>query len=96
MTDLRRMLAATAATILLTGAAAGCEKDTAGGRSAGGEVTYPTSTVQLMVPAAPGGGWDLTARAMQKALEDGKLGQGERRGLQRDRRRPARSAWPSL
>ena len=73
MTDLRRMLAATAATVLLTGAAAGCEKDTAGGRSAGGEVTYPTKTVQLMVPAAPGGGWDITARTMQKAMTDGKL-----------------------
>jgi putative tricarboxylic transport membrane protein len=26
-----------------------------------------------MAPAAPGGGWDLTARAMQKAIKDGNL-----------------------
>ena len=57
-----RILAAAAAISLL--AVAGCEKDTAGGSSAGGEVKYPTKTVQLMVPAAPGGGWDLTARTM--------------------------------
>ena len=68
---LARIFTAAAAILLL--AVAGCEKDTAGGSSAGGEVKYPTKTVQLMVPAAPGGGWDLTARTMQKAMTDGKL-----------------------
>ena len=68
----RRSVVAAAAVTLLV-AAAGCEKDTAGGSTAGGEVQYPTKTVQLMVPAAPGGGWDLTARTMQKAITDGKL-----------------------
>jgi putative tricarboxylic transport membrane protein len=29
---------------------------------------YPTETISIMVPAAPGGGWDKTARAMQSAL----------------------------
>jgi putative tricarboxylic transport membrane protein len=73
VTDVRRILAGGAATIFLAGAAAGCEKDTAGSSSAGGQVQYPTKTVQLMVPAAPGGGWDITARTMQKAMTDGKL-----------------------
>jgi putative tricarboxylic transport membrane protein len=73
MTDARRILAAAAVAVLATGSAAGCEKDTAGGGSASGEVQYPTKTLQLMVPAAPGGGWDLTARTMQKAMTDGKL-----------------------
>lgn len=69
----RRILAATAAA-LLAATAAGCQKDTAGNRNAaGGEVRYPTKTLQLMVPAAPGGGWDLTARTMQKVMTDGKL-----------------------
>lgn len=67
----KAFVSATAAAVLV--AAAGCEKDTAGGATAGGEVRYPTKTVQLMVPAAPGGGWDLTARTMQKAMTDGKL-----------------------
>jgi putative tricarboxylic transport membrane protein len=58
---------------LLAATAAGCTKDTAGGGTAGGEVRYPSKTVQLMVPAAPGGGWDLTARTMQQAMTDGKL-----------------------
>ena len=73
MTNLRRTLAVTAAMALLGAGAAGCEKDTAGGSTAGGAVQYPTKTVQLMVPAAPGGGWDITARTMQKAITDGKL-----------------------
>jgi putative tricarboxylic transport membrane protein len=68
-----RVLAAAVSAALLAATAAGCEKDTAAGRNAGGEVQYPTKTLQLMVPAAPGGGWDLTARTMQKAMTDGKL-----------------------
>src|SRR5680860_1546926 len=31
---------------------------------------YPSETLQLMAPAAPGGGWDTTAREMQRVLED--------------------------
>jgi putative tricarboxylic transport membrane protein len=29
---------------------------------------YPRQTLNVMAPAAPGGGWDQTARAMQAAL----------------------------
>jgi putative tricarboxylic transport membrane protein len=68
-------LAATALAVLVAGAAVGCQKDTAGSAGSGGDaaVKYPTKTLQLMAPAAPGGGWDLTARTMQKALTDSKL-----------------------
>jgi putative tricarboxylic transport membrane protein len=31
---------------------------------------YPTGDLSIMAPAAPGGGWDSTARALQKAIED--------------------------
>ncbi|MBL7252809.1 Bug family tripartite tricarboxylate transporter substrate binding protein [Paractinoplanes lichenicola] len=65
-----RILAAIAVAGLLL---AGCQKDTAGGGNASGAVDYPSKTLQLMVPAAPGGGWDLTARTMQKAMTDDKL-----------------------
>lgn len=33
----------------------------------GGE--WPSDTVQIMAPAAPGGGWDTTAREMQQVLD---------------------------
>jgi putative tricarboxylic transport membrane protein len=31
---------------------------------------YPTGDLSIMAPAAPGGGWDSTARALQKAIQD--------------------------
>lgn len=34
---------------------------------------YPTGDLSIMAPAAPGGGWDSTARALQKAIEDDAL-----------------------
>jgi putative tricarboxylic transport membrane protein len=36
--------------------------------AAAGESAYPTEPINIMAPAAPGGGWDQTARAMQTAL----------------------------
>ncbi|MGW0432537.1 Bug family tripartite tricarboxylate transporter substrate binding protein [Micromonospora sp. NPDC003197] len=56
---------------MLVLAGAGCNKASDAGD--GGATKYPTRTVQLMAPAAPGGGWDITARSMQKAITDGKL-----------------------
>ncbi|MDP9357397.1 MAG: tripartite tricarboxylate transporter substrate-binding protein, partial [Chloroflexota bacterium] len=42
-----------------------------------GECTtdYPTDTVQIMAPAAPGGGWDTTAREVQQVLQSGVIDQ---------------------
>nr|MCU0492557.1 hypothetical protein [Chloroflexaceae bacterium] len=34
----------------------------------GAAAAYPSQLVNIMAPAAPGGGWDQTARAMQTAL----------------------------
>src|SRR5918999_4328750 len=31
---------------------------------------FPEDTVEIMAPAAPGGGWDTTAREMQVVLQD--------------------------
>ena len=40
------------------------------GGSADASTEFPSETVEIMVPAAAGGGWDSTARAMQKVIED--------------------------
>ena len=37
---------------------------------------YPTRSLRIMAPAAPGGGWDTTARAFQAASRDAKLDDG--------------------
>ncbi len=36
---------------------------------------YPTGTLEIMAPAAPGGGWDTTSREMQTVLQDGVIDQ---------------------
>ena len=35
------------------------------------ECDYPSGTLQIMAPAAPGGGWDTTAREIQRVLGTG-------------------------
>jgi putative tricarboxylic transport membrane protein len=37
----------------------------------GGAGAYPTRDLNVMAPAAPGGGWDSTARALSQAMKDG-------------------------
>ena len=44
---------------------------TAAGDGDGDGAAYPSSDLEIMAPADPGGGWDGTARAMQDALTDG-------------------------
>ena len=69
----RRPHALLAATLLL----AACTANTGGSPTAsssgggGGGTGYPTGDLSIMAPADPGGGWDSTARAMQKALTSG-------------------------
>ena len=43
------------------------------GASGGEGGSYPSAALQLIAPAAPGGGWDGTARALQSAIEGGDL-----------------------
>lgn len=40
-------------------------------------MAYPTKTLQIMAPAGAGGGWDTTARSMQKALQEASLLNGQ-------------------
>ncbi|MFK3983465.1 Bug family tripartite tricarboxylate transporter substrate binding protein [Micromonospora sp. NPDC050397] len=69
----RQRVAALVCVPVLALAAGGCAKDGGAGSGSGEAVKYPTTTLELMAPAAPGGGWDSTARALQKALTDSKL-----------------------
>jgi putative tricarboxylic transport membrane protein len=65
----RSRLPLVAAVLALAIALAGCGNKAS---ESGGE-NYPTRNLTLIAPAEPGGGWDQTARAMQKAIDDGKL-----------------------
>jgi putative tricarboxylic transport membrane protein len=50
-----------------------------GGGEAGGDdlsKPYPNRQLSIMAPAAPGGGWDTTARAFQAASRDARLDDG--------------------
>ena len=59
----RRILILTA---LLTTALAGCGRE----NPAGEEKTYPLEAVELIAPAGPGGGYDLTIRAVAQCLQE--------------------------
>lgn len=34
------------------------------------ETSFPTGNLEIVAPASPGGGWDSTARAVEKAIDD--------------------------
>jgi len=61
------------AALLVTLLLAACVVQPAGQAPAAGDsgaaaAAYPSTTINIMAPAAPGGGWDSTARAMAAAL----------------------------
>ncbi|MET9273121.1 tripartite tricarboxylate transporter substrate binding protein [Kribbella sp. NPDC003557] len=57
------------ASLFVSGCSA-LDKTLDGGSVAG---DFPSRNVEIMVPAAPGGGWDLTARQFQHVIQDKKL-----------------------
>ena len=62
------------ATLVLGAALAACSQQTGGASGGTGDAAdYPTETIEIMVPAAAGGGWDSTARAMQQVIESENL-----------------------
>lgn len=70
MTPSPRSKAIVASLLLLATSACGQFTDT--NNSSGGG-NFPSRNLEIMAPAAAGGGWDLTARAMQATLRDEKL-----------------------
>jgi putative tricarboxylic transport membrane protein len=70
----RRLLPAIALGVsvaLTLGTACAPGKKDGGGDAAA--ANYPTRQVELLVPAAPGGGWDQTARGLQQVVQEAKL-----------------------
>jgi putative tricarboxylic transport membrane protein len=63
-------VAALASTFLVAACGATADKGTA---SAGGDAAKPAGGLQIMVPNAPGGGYDTTARTAAKVLESAKI-----------------------
>ncbi len=59
MIGLKKWWLAVAVLLLLTS----CSSQDAGG-------PFPSKNIELVAPASPGGGWDTTARAMQKVFDD--------------------------
>ncbi|WP_455663262.1 tripartite tricarboxylate transporter substrate binding protein [Pradoshia sp.] len=47
-----------------------------GSSSSNGNAEYPSKNIEIVAPASPGGGWDITARSVQKILGDAKLTDG--------------------
>jgi putative tricarboxylic transport membrane protein len=65
-------MAAVASTLLVAACGATADKGTESSSGAGGN-SKPASGLQLMVPNAPGGGYDTTARTAAKVLESAKI-----------------------
>jgi putative tricarboxylic transport membrane protein len=47
------------------------------GQSAAQDATWPTATLQIMAPAGAGGGWDTTAREIQRVLGESGIVTGD-------------------
>lgn len=73
MIPIRKAAVAVAVGTLALGAVSACGSDEPSGPTGDETVEYPTSTIEIMAPAAPGGGWDSTARSLQQVIEDASL-----------------------
>jgi putative tricarboxylic transport membrane protein len=61
------------AALALTACGATADKGGSGSSSSGGGAAKPANGLQLMVPNAPGGGYDTTARTAAKVMESQKI-----------------------
>ncbi|MHA6622208.1 Bug family tripartite tricarboxylate transporter substrate binding protein [Pseudonocardia sp. DLS-67] len=73
MTSIRTRLIRAAITLGLVVAATACSPPGSPGTGSQDAGTYPSGPVTLLVPAAPGGGWDSTARSLQQVVTEAHL-----------------------
>ena len=74
MSRLLRVFALATATLVLAAACGGSTAPpAASGAATASAATYPTKAIDIMAPAATGGGFDTTARLVQRALTEEKL-----------------------
>jgi putative tricarboxylic transport membrane protein len=69
----RSLVVALPAALLLAGGCADQSVGEAPNSAGSAAADYPAKTLQIMAPAGAGGGWDTTARSMQKVLQDSGL-----------------------
>jgi putative tricarboxylic transport membrane protein len=74
---LRRTFAVAIPALLLASVAACAEQSVGESNPGPSSVAYPSKTLQIMAPAGAGGGWDLTARSLQKSLQEANLLNGQ-------------------
>lgn len=69
---MKRLVIFLIAILLLAACSSNSSSDAAkGSEKKGGD--YPSGNIEFVAPASPGGGWDLTARTVQKVLKDNGL-----------------------
>jgi putative tricarboxylic transport membrane protein len=73
MRGIARVPAILAAAALLAAACGGSTIPPTATGAATSAATYPSKAIDIMAPAAPGGGFDTTARLVQRALTEEKL-----------------------
>jgi hypothetical protein len=73
MTSIRTRLSRAVITLGLVVATAACSPPGSPGTGSQDAAGYPAGPVTLIVPAAPGGGWDSTARSLQQAVTEADL-----------------------
>src|SRR5687768_8780814 len=66
----RRAILSLASVATLAAAFSACGAPAARG---GSVENYPDETIEILVPAAPGGGWDQTARSLQAVIKQAGL-----------------------
>jgi len=75
MSRFRSLALVVSAVVLATACGGGSNQSTTSGSPAasGATSSYPTKPIDIMAPAATGGGFDTTARLIQKAMSDEKI-----------------------
>ncbi|SIT72514.1 tripartite tricarboxylate transporter substrate binding protein [Edaphobacillus lindanitolerans] len=70
---MKKWLLLTATALMLASCGNGTGTGNESGDAGEGKTDFPKKNIEIVAPASPGGGWDLTARTVQKVLKDNDL-----------------------